>query len=119
MGIAWFYAGHPALVKSGYAEKFEELSRQYPPSSSDVSKWTGSELMKMIGILGLSGLEPALREQEFLPENPEEESPFGSLDASELEEVFEDSGVPRIEIDAIKVALRYLKGEFTNVSVKA
>lgn len=45
--------------------------------------------------------------QEFLPENPEEESPFGSLDASELEEVFEDSGVPRIEIDALKVALRW------------
>lgn len=44
--------------------------------------------------------------QEFLPENPEEESPFGSLDADELEEVFEDSAIPRIEIDALKVALR-------------
>lgn len=44
--------------------------------------------------------------QEFLPENPEEETPFGSLDADELEEVFEDTGVPRIEIDALKVALR-------------
>eukprot|EP00752_Nemacystus_decipiens_P002210 g2101.t1 len=119
MGIAWFYAAYPGLVKHGFAEKFEELSRQYPPSSSDVSKWTGAELVKMIGILGLSELEPALREQEFLPENPEEESPFGSLDASELDEVFEDSGVERIEIDALKVALRYLKGEFTNVSVKA
>lgn len=44
--------------------------------------------------------------QEFLPENPEEESPFGSLDASELDEVFEDSGVEQVEIDALKVALR-------------
>lgn len=26
-------------------------------------QWTGAELVKMIGILGLSGLEPALREQ--------------------------------------------------------
>ncbi|CAM9894971.1 unnamed protein product [Pylaiella littoralis] len=119
MGIAWLYASYPELVQKGFAEKFEELSRKYPPSSSDVSKWTGSELVKMIGVLGLSRLEPALREQEFLPENPEEESPFGSLDASELEEVFEDSGVPRVEIDALKAALRYLRGEFTNVSVKA
>ena len=45
--------------------------------------------------------------QEFLPDDPNEESPFGSLDAAELEEVFEDSGVPRIQIDALKVALRY------------
>ncbi|CAM9191344.1 unnamed protein product [Hapterophycus canaliculatus] len=119
MGIAWLYAGYPGLVKNGFAEKFEDLSRQYPPSASDVAKWTGADLVRMIGILGLSGLEPALREQEFLPDNPEDESPFGSLDASELEEVFEDSNVPRIEIEALKVALRYLKGEFTNVSVKA
>lgn len=44
--------------------------------------------------------------QEFLPEDPDEESPFGSLEADEVEEVFKDSGVRRIEIDAIKVALR-------------
>lgn len=44
--------------------------------------------------------------QEFLPDNPEDESPFGSLDASELDEVFEDTSVSRIEIDALKVALR-------------
>lgn len=53
-----------------------------------------------------SYVQSLLTTQEFLPENPEEESPFGSLDASELEEVFEDSGVPRVEIDALKVALR-------------
>lgn len=38
MGIAWLYASYPGLVKNGFAEKFEELSRQYPPSSSNVSK---------------------------------------------------------------------------------
>lgn len=38
MGIAWLYAGYPGLVKNGFAEKFEALSREYPPSSSDVSK---------------------------------------------------------------------------------
>ena len=38
MGIAWLYAGYPGLVKNGFAEKFEELSRQYPPVSTDVSK---------------------------------------------------------------------------------
>lgn len=41
-----------------------------------------------------------------MPEDPEEESPFGSLEADDVEEVFQDSGVPRIEIDALKVALR-------------
>ena len=44
-----------------------------------------------------------------MPENPEEESPFGSLDTNDLEEVFEDTNVKRIEIDALKVALRYVK----------
>lgn len=39
-------------------------------------------------------------------DDPEEESPFGSLDANELDEVFEDTNVPKIEIDALKVALR-------------
>lgn len=34
-----------------------------PPQPPSLIQWTGSELVKMIGILGLSGLEPALREQ--------------------------------------------------------
>ncbi|CAM9401252.1 unnamed protein product [Ascophyllum nodosum] len=106
MGTAWLYSGYPGLINNGFGDRFEELTRQYPPESTHVSKWTGADLLKMIDILGLSDLGPFLREQEFLPDDPNEESPFGSLDAAELEEVFEDSGVPRIQIDALKVALR-------------
>lgn len=38
MGTAWLYAGYPGLVNNGYGERFEELTREFPPESSDVSK---------------------------------------------------------------------------------
>lgn len=41
-----------------------------------------------------------------MPEDEDEESPFGSLDATDLDEVFEDSGVDGVQVDALKVALR-------------
>ncbi|CAM9543917.1 unnamed protein product [Chrysoparadoxa australica] len=115
----WFFRSFPKLVKAGFGDKVEAFVTRYPPESTNVAKWRAKDLLEMIKLLGLEDLEPDLRDQEFLPEDENEESPFGYLDASELAEVFEESQVAKEQVDMLKVALRYLKGEFTNVSIKA
>jgi hypothetical protein len=100
--INWFFKGFPQLVSRGYGPRFEALVEKYPPDETDVSKWKSADVRKMLQILGLSELEPELKEQEFLPESGEE-SPFGSVDAADLEEVFEDSPAPGDQVKALQV----------------
>lgn len=38
MGTAWLHSGYPVLVENGFGERFEELTKQYPPASADVAK---------------------------------------------------------------------------------
>ncbi|CAM9418676.1 unnamed protein product [Phaeothamnion confervicola] len=117
--VSWFNRGFPRLAKLGYAPKFQALAAHWPPRSTNVQKWRSAQVLQLLEILGLQSLEGCLREQEFLPEGDTEESPFGSLDAPEVDEIFSGSGADAGEVEALKVSLRYLKGEFFDVSVMA
>mmetsp|Transcript_22210 Transcript_22210/g.28811 ORF Transcript_22210/g.28811 Transcript_22210/m.28811 type:complete len:121 (+) Transcript_22210:115-477(+) len=115
--ISWLTANFPDLAARGYVSKFEALVKQYPPDT-DLSTWKSQDLVNLITVLGLEGalMEP-LTENEFITEDLNEESPISEVDVAELDEILEDCDP--VDRDAFKVALRYLKGEFTNVSLRA
>mmetsp|Transcript_36084 Transcript_36084/g.62499 ORF Transcript_36084/g.62499 Transcript_36084/m.62499 type:complete len:120 (+) Transcript_36084:128-487(+) len=114
--VSWFENQFPDLANVGYTAKISALVAKYPPGT-DIKDWTSGDLSGLLTTLGCEDLVEPLKEQEFLSDDVSEETPFSEVTPEELDELLEDSDSNMRE--ALKVALRYLKGEFTNVSLRA
>mmetsp|Transcript_11705 Transcript_11705/g.43621 ORF Transcript_11705/g.43621 Transcript_11705/m.43621 type:complete len:124 (-) Transcript_11705:892-1263(-) len=104
-----------------FADRFSQLCNEYPAGQTDLTAWTNHDLRHVLEILDLGPkVQEIFEEEEFLPEDGEDDddNAFGSIEMSDLESMFEDKDLEQ-QLTALKLCLRYLRGEFTNVSLKA
>ena len=113
-------ARRPRLHRSPrFCGKFERLYKAYPPNETDLSSWTNRDLKEMLEIIDLGDeVMQVFQDEEFFDGSDDDESAFGSIEVADLESMFENTGLDR-ELKVLSLCLQYLKGVFTNVSLRA
>mmetsp|Transcript_77 Transcript_77/g.161 ORF Transcript_77/g.161 Transcript_77/m.161 type:complete len:125 (+) Transcript_77:96-470(+) len=115
--LSWLLKNFPSLVAGGYSPRFEALVSQHPPDGVNLDQWTGGDLTNLINLMQLESVLTPLKEQEFITEDLSEPTPLNEVHLEELDEIL--ANCEENDREAFKAAFRYLKGEYTKVSLRA